>query len=636
MNRRSITLAAALAAPLVVALALGLALGLALSGAVSAQGAPRSAEELAAIAEATGQLPLTEATSEACVYDAGYRLYLCPPAEPAAVPQRDPASAARAAAILAGGGGLLLIPDSTNDRVMAFDPATGDLVDADFIPPDATNLTTPKDAILSAGGNTILVSDQIDDVVQEYDLDGNYIGVFAPAGGPNPAIMENILGIALRPNGNLLVTVSGGANEDSVAEFDTAGNYLGNFVAIGSGGLDGPFDVYLRLEWSDWLVPSINSNQILRYDQDTGAPNGIFAGINDFPEQVDQAANLNVLVANFSGSQEGIVEFDPEGVVIDIYNPAVLGGYRGVYELPNGNILTTNAGGVHEIDRLGNLVETKIADVSAQYIELISQEPAISLNKTVGLDADICASEDEVSVPAGTEVTYCYEVTNTGAVTLTLHDLDDSELGAILDALPYSLVPGASAFLTQSAVIDADTVNTATWTAYNPGPIDVVTATDTATVDVTGEPDVEVSPAALSSIQPPDVQLTQTLAIANLGTAGLIWDLEESGPPPATGGCQVGEIPWLSAAPISGTVPPAGSTDVAVTFDSAGLALGVYTGALCVNSNDPDEPLVTVPVSLTVSEEPAGVKLYLPAILNQPAGAEPAPAERPADALPLA
>ena len=30
---------------------------------------------------------------------------------------------------------------------------------------------------------SILVSDQIDDVVQEYDLDGNYIGVFAPAGG---------------------------------------------------------------------------------------------------------------------------------------------------------------------------------------------------------------------------------------------------------------------------------------------------------------------------------------------------------------------------------------------------------------------------------------------------------------------
>jgi len=74
-------------------------------------------------------------------------------------------------------GGLpdfLLIPDSTNDRVMSFDPTTGDLVDADFIPADATNLSTPIHAILSSGGDSILVSDQIEDVVQEYALDGSY------------------------------------------------------------------------------------------------------------------------------------------------------------------------------------------------------------------------------------------------------------------------------------------------------------------------------------------------------------------------------------------------------------------------------------------------------------------------------
>ena len=68
---------------------------------------------------------------------------------------------------------------------MAFDPTTGNLVDADFIPADPTNLSTPKSAILSAGGNSVLVSDQLDDVVQEYALDGSYIGVFAPAGGVN-------------------------------------------------------------------------------------------------------------------------------------------------------------------------------------------------------------------------------------------------------------------------------------------------------------------------------------------------------------------------------------------------------------------------------------------------------------------
>ena len=78
----------------------------------------------------------------------------------------------------------------------------------------------------------------------------------------------------MRPNGNLLVAVQSGANGNSVAEFDTSGNYLGNFVAIGSGGLDGPFDVYPRT--TDWLVPSINTDNVLRYDV-AGAPLGVFA-----------------------------------------------------------------------------------------------------------------------------------------------------------------------------------------------------------------------------------------------------------------------------------------------------------------------------------------------------------------------
>ena len=40
-------------------------------------------------------------------------------------------------------------------------------------------------------------------------------------------------------------------------------------------------------------------------------------------------------------------------------------------------------------------------------------------------------------------------------------------------------------------------------------------------------------------------------------------------------------------------------------FDATGLAAGVYTGTLCVNSNDPNNPLVTVPVTLEVNAPPA-------------------------------
>lgn len=444
------------------------------------QNEPSPPTSLAAISEMTGLVASTTATSPACTYDVEFAVYLCPDVAPLVRPQRDEGAAVLAREMLLGGGGLLLIPDSLNDRVMAFDPVTGDLVDANFIPADTTNLSMPKNAILSPSGDSILVSDQIEDVVQEYDFEGNYMGVFAPAGGADETILDNILGIALRPNGNLLVTVNGGVNQDTVAEFDTAGNYLGNFISAGSGGLDAPFDVYQRT--ADWLVSGINSNNILRYNLNTGAFIAELAAIDNFPQQISEAANGNILIGNFIGDQEGVVELTAAGALVDVYNPAALGGNRGAYELPNGNILTTNGDGVHEIDRDGNLVESKIVDVSAQYIEFLQVEPAISLDKTVGTNPATCATTAEIAVEPGTAVFYCYQVTNIGDINLTRHDLEDSELGPILSNFSYTLVPGASAFLTQTTTVTTDTVNLATWTAYNPGPADVVSATDVATV----------------------------------------------------------------------------------------------------------------------------------------------------------
>ncbi|MCH9651033.1 MAG: IPTL-CTERM sorting domain-containing protein [Deltaproteobacteria bacterium] len=294
---------------------------------------------------------------------------------PGTVPVPDPDLHALALGMLPIDG-LLLVPESTNDRVMAFDPMTGDLVDPDFIPADAANLSTPIHAILSADGLSILVSDQLEDVVQQYDLTGTFVGTFAPAGGVDNSILDNVRGIALRPNGNLLVTVGGGGNDDAVAEFDTAGNFLGNFVTIGAAGLDSPFDVLEismgggSLAVGEFLVGGITSDAIHHFDA-AGAPLADLAPIDTFPEQLVQAANGNILIANFIGAQEGIMELDNTGALVGTYDPASLGGFRGVYELPNGNILTTNGGGVHEIDRAGNLVETKIAGVSGRFIQLV-------------------------------------------------------------------------------------------------------------------------------------------------------------------------------------------------------------------------------------------------------------------------
>ena len=391
----------------------------------------------------------------------------------------------------------------------------------------------------------------------------------------------------------------------------------------------------------------------------------------------------------------------------------------------------------------------------------VPTDALIQLNKTVGIDSGVCAAADEITVGEGTTVTYCYEVTNTGGVTLTMHDLVDSELGLILDDFSFSLVPFASAFVTQSATITQTTVNTATWTATDgiSTAVDIDTATvnvvipaaypvcadfesgslpnfmfaettsdggangrvvvtdtfphtgsyamnidtdcdgcggstmqsGTMLVDLAGQsgvvldfwvhehgdennpedgvfisddggttwsliqslngfpanyervildldaavanagmnyvdgfmirfqslddfsvatdgysfddicvqpeqPNIEVVPASLTSVQHPDTVMTQSLAINNTGTTTLTWSIDE-----APSDCSnLGDVTWVSAEPLTGTTSLSGNDAVDVVFDSTGLSpYGVYTATLCVSSNDPDTPLVSVPLTLS-------------------------------------
>ena len=61
---------------------------------------------------------------------------------------------------------------------------------------------------------------------------------------------------------------------------------------------------------------------------------------------------------------------------------------------------------------------------------------------------------------------------------------------------------------------------------------------------------------------------------------------------------------WLSQVPTSGTIAPAASQTVDVAFDSTGLTAGTFNVTVNVNSNDPLDPLVQVPVTLTVIPPP--------------------------------
>jgi hypothetical protein len=260
---------------------------------------------------------------------------------------------------------LLLITDWTNDNVLSFDPVTGDLVNANYIPSSPGVLASPKNALLNPAG-FISVSDQITDLVQKFDTSGTYIGIFAPAGGVNNAILDNLRGHAYRPNGNLVVTVGSSGNQNAVPEFDAAGNYLGNFIAAGAGGLNSPFCVIFRS--NDVLVTGSSSDAAHRYDLNGNYLNNLITGVQ-FPQQITELSNGNLAVAVFS-TPSGLGIYNSSGTQLNFFTQVT--GLRGVYQLPNGNYLVTNGTGLHEIDGTnGTLIRTIHSSTNMQYISYI-------------------------------------------------------------------------------------------------------------------------------------------------------------------------------------------------------------------------------------------------------------------------
>lgn len=66
-------------------------------------------------------------------------------------------------------------------------------------------------------------------------------------------------------------------------------------------------------------------------------------------------------------------------------------------------------------------------------------------------------------------------------------------------------------------------------------------------------------------------------------------------------------LPWLSMDPTSGSVEQGGEITIVVTFDATDLEEDTYHAEIIVSSNDPDNPVVAIPVTLTVDAS-VGVK----------------------------
>ena len=264
---------------------------------------------------------------------------------------------------------VLLTTNTTTDKVVAFSPIDGSLVNPDVFSLDPAGGN--KVAALAVGLE-IWVSEQIGDRVVRYDHGGNILGVIGPTfpGGG----FDNIRGMSLI-GGTVYITndgASNGATADSLVLLDTSGNHVATLPLSNS---TSPFDV---IPWQgDILVASSDANNDVHRYTTAGASVGLFhnsASLN-FAHQISPASDGNVWCAGFSTNN--VVKLDATtGAVLTSFAAS---GARGVYELQNGNVLWSSSGGTHVWNGTSS---TTVVTGAASHFHLAPTD--VSFHKHVG------------------------------------------------------------------------------------------------------------------------------------------------------------------------------------------------------------------------------------------------------------
>ncbi len=160
--------------------------------------------------------------------------------------------------------------------------------------------------------------------------------------------------------------------ESAVKEYDLAGNFLGNFVEPGSGGLSGTEDMLFHPDGSV-LVTGFANTAIKRYDGATGDYLGNFtSGYSlNTPSKMSIGPDSLIYVTQWGTTQNKVVRFGLDGAFVDEFTsvgaPNGLGhvwdGDKNFYIALYGN---GGTGTVHKFDSLGNNLGTFISSFLLQ------------------------------------------------------------------------------------------------------------------------------------------------------------------------------------------------------------------------------------------------------------------------------
>jgi len=126
---------------------------------------------------------------------------------------------------------------------------------------------------------------------------------------------------------------------------------------------------------------------------------------------------------------------------------------------------------------------------------------------------------------------------------------------------------------------------------------------DNEAISTNGGPDVYTA-----NIIPPDDAVG--------GSTRMRIRLQYYGTPEPCGTTSYGEVEdytidvvsWLAVSPTAGTIAAGESETISLDFDATDMEENTYTADLSLSSNDPDEPMIIIPITLIVQEGAAATQ----------------------------
>jgi subtilisin family serine protease len=265
----------------------------------------------------------------------------------------------------------------------------------------------------------------------------------------------------------IMVVVSNGNNGSACSTTLSPPGYLDAATSVGATDSSDSIAAFssrgpVTADGSNRLKPDISAPGVSVRSSTLAGNYSTFSGTSMASPHV---AGAVALLWNAEPSLQGNIDMTEE---LLFANARQLTTFQNCGDVP-GNSIPNNTFGYGRLD-----IHATILDVFDAQIEL---------TKTVSTEPNTCAQSDEITVPSGTDITYCYRVTNTGSITFTLHTLQDQQLGQLLANEPYTLTPSRTFTYTITTPITQSQLYTATWSANNSNNL-AVEASDSVTITV--------------------------------------------------------------------------------------------------------------------------------------------------------